>query len=66
MSLANFEDIYQICCSWGNDGWDEELNKLSTGPLSDESVADRLFTGSSRWWEMAEKEIYKERDKVLN
>ena len=60
MSLADFEDIFQICKHWDNDNIHGDAKKLK------QSSGD-LDSSTSRWWESLEEEILlqeKERETI--
>ena len=66
LRLADFDDIYRICCDFDKAGRSEDMLKLGIDSLSRDSVTDPLLTHSNHWWELAEKEILQEnRENVL-
>lgn len=67
MSLADFNDIYWICCEWNKSILHEDVVKLRADKLLVDAATDTPFTRSSSWWEMAKIEILheKERESVL-
>lgn len=66
MSFADFYDIYRICSTYEEDEQSLDLVQLGKAMTSRPLVTDLpLITSSNRWWELAEKEIQREkREKV--
>jgi hypothetical protein len=66
MSFADSDDIYRICSTYDEDGQSLDMAKLRIDMTSSPSVTALPLTSSNRWWELAEKEIQREkREKVL-
>lgn len=66
MSFADFYDIYQICSTYEENDQSLDRVKLGNDMTSSPSIKDLSLTNSNRWWELAEKEIQREkREKVL-
>lgn len=64
MSLTDFDDLYMICCDWCKDGGNEEVIKWKVERYTHDGVTEARITSSNRWWEIAVKEIDKERVNV--
>lgn len=64
MSLTDFDDLYLICSDWGSDGSNEEVIRWKVKRYSSDGVTEARITRSNRWWEIAVKEIDKERENV--
>lgn len=64
MSYADFDDIYQICCDWckGVMSADELIQAQN---MFRDGITNSSLQQGNQWWEMAEKEIKEEREKVL-
>jgi hypothetical protein len=66
MSFADYDDIYRICSTYDDDGQSLDMAKLRIDMTSSPSFTALPLTSSNRWWELAEKEIQREkREKVL-
>ncbi|MDF2791061.1 MAG: hypothetical protein K0S80_4163 [Neobacillus sp.] len=66
MSFADFYDIYRICSTYEENEQSLDRGKLGNDMTSSPSVRDLPLPNSNRWWELAEKEIQREkREKVL-
>lgn len=66
MSFADFYDIYRICSTYEEIDQSLDMFKLGNDMTSSPSVKDLPLINSNRWWELAEKEIQREkREKVL-
>ncbi|MEH7178580.1 hypothetical protein [Neobacillus vireti] len=57
MSFADFEDIYQICTNYNEDGHSVNIGRLGIDMTPGTPGSDIPLTSSERWWELAEKEI---------
>lgn len=67
MSFADFYDIYRICSTYEENDQSLDMFKLGNDMTSSPSVKDLPLINSNRWWELAEKEIQREkREKVLS
>ncbi|NWQ40441.1 hypothetical protein MLOOGBEN_06980 [Bacillus sp. EB106-08-02-XG196] len=65
MSFADFNDIYLICSTYEENEQSVDMVKLGRSMTSSPSVTEVPLTSSTRWWEVAEKEIQREkREKV--
>ena len=66
MSFADFEDIYRICTNFNDDGHSIDIGRLGIDRTPGTMDTDIPLTSPDRWWELAEKEIQREkRENVL-
>jgi hypothetical protein len=66
MSFADFKDIYRICSSFNDDGHSIDIVTLGIDRTPGTMDIDIPLTSPDHWWEIAEKEIQREkRDNVL-
>ncbi|WHY02650.1 hypothetical protein [Neobacillus sp. DY30] len=63
MSFADFEDIYRICINYNEDEHSLDNVRFGIDMLPGTMGTDHPLTSTERWWELAEKEILREKRK---
>ncbi|MED1472493.1 hypothetical protein [Bacillus salipaludis] len=65
MSMADFDDIYQICCNFDPTEKSKSMRKVEVNQLATEVIPDSSLTCSENWWEIVEKDILEEETTVF-
>ncbi|MDR6997690.1 hypothetical protein [Neobacillus niacini] len=65
MSMADYDDIYQICCNFDPTDQVKSLRKLEVNQLATDAVTDSQLASLENWWEIVEKDILEEETKIL-
>ncbi|MED3561567.1 hypothetical protein BIV60_21195 [Bacillus sp. MUM 116] len=65
MSMADYDDIYQICCNFDPAEQLRSKKKNEVNQLATEEVTDSLLPCSEDWWEVIEKDILEEEKKIF-
>jgi hypothetical protein len=65
MSLANFDDIYGICCDWEMESVFEDVIMVGLNRLSSDTFTYTMTSRGNRLGEIAGKEMLNEKREVV-